>query len=192
MSVAWKQRYNEEALFSSTFGAFPAVNSGTYVIIHWLFAAHYLEVACLFRATLSRHNAEAISCIKRRKKWLFVLNVVVHCSFVVYMVYLTMFTADFSLQKNAVVQNSVWMVAIVAISLVCILAMRHIHRCAKPLRQLGIAPDSVIMKLYVGVSIASCILSIASVVLNLTVDFGAPSSPEFLTMQLISSCNSLT
>ena len=48
------------------------------------------------------------------------------------------------------------------------------------------------MKLYVGVSIASCILSIASVVLNLTVDFGAPNSPEFLTMQLISSCNSLT
>ena len=37
---------------------------------HWLFAAHYLRVACLFRLLFARHSESDLRLMQRRNRWL--------------------------------------------------------------------------------------------------------------------------
>ena len=57
------------------------MESIVFLAVDWLFASHYLKVACLFRLTFSSsHSIADLNKMQSRRKWLWILDVCVYVS----------------------------------------------------------------------------------------------------------------
>ena len=55
-----------------------------FLLIHWLFTAHYLKAACLLKPTIAAINTGDILTVDRIKKWLRLLELSVFAIVVVF------------------------------------------------------------------------------------------------------------
>jgi len=115
ISVICDPRYSINVCSDKVHSFISALDMIVYLAVDWLFASHYLKVASLFRVTFSSHHSmEHLEQVRRRKKWLLMLDIVVYSMLLPILV------------MNEVVSNIVYFCVMWTIALVSLLSMRHI------------------------------------------------------------------
>ena len=112
---------------------------------HWLFTAHYLQVACFFKMLFIRHTEDDLTKMQRRRYWIKTLTISM-CAIAV-LVYVGRFIAEIVVVRFLLY----WVQTLLFCFVACIniLAMRHINRSYKSLAKFGIFTDKVAKILYI-------------------------------------------
>ena len=108
-------------------GAIYRINEAFYLSVDWLFASHYLKMACLFRKAFASHFFNKLSAVKRWRNGLLALDIIVY----------TVICATSFIFSPTVLEVLffliMWMIALVSF-----FSMRHIMKLSKPLEKQGI------------------------------------------------------
>ena len=123
---------------------FITVASMFFLESHWLFIAHYLRVASLFKLLFSKHTENSLGHIKRKnsrlKKSIIIVSVLFLLNFVVYFIPdipVAYFVSDW------IVCSFLWFLALTNACM-----MFEIHKRQKPLEKIGIYKNKWIFVYY--------------------------------------------
>mmetsp|Transcript_6957 Transcript_6957/g.8374 ORF Transcript_6957/g.8374 Transcript_6957/m.8374 type:complete len:110 (+) Transcript_6957:347-676(+) len=101
-----------------------------FLSLHWQFAAHYLQSALLFKATITEHAESLLKEIERKKKRLKVTEAAVYCT-------LLTFAAVFCIisdTDNWLLWFEIfWLSSEVSMTMATLWAMRSIHMSSSAL-----------------------------------------------------------
>ena len=118
-----------------------------WITIHWQFATYYLQTACLIRMTFRSQTEEDFMRVRRRRKWLKVVEYSVDGILLGLIIYFCV-TAH-NLDKSwTTVFNVFYMSAITMMMLVTLNSVHRIHKHSKAIEYFGIKANSTLMKVY--------------------------------------------
>ena len=143
---------------------YPIIDNGllskeiTYVAIfdlfifienHWLFTAHYMTVACLFRLLFVRHTDNDLEIIKRRIQCLRAMTISVALGIIIFFLVFAAIEAKAHSDRVLLVIGSMEVVFCWAMTLMNLFSMRHILKSQKSLEQIDVFANRWIMISYV-------------------------------------------
>ena len=116
-----------------------------FLLIHWQFTTHYLQAASLLKPTINAHGSGDLSEVKRRKRFLTMLETAVYVVFVVFFAVMCFYlNNDYWLITWLIV----WLGFSCVLTAITFLSMRHINLNSRSLQAIGIETNKTVMRMY--------------------------------------------